>query len=81
MRSLTRVSVLMGPPLMGFWVVQPRPAPGPVRSQRWKHHTISKKALHKQGPMPTDRGLKVLKPPAPCAEQALHNARDRTAEP
>jgi hypothetical protein len=61
MRSLTRVSVLMGPPLLGFWVVfQSRPVPGPVRSQRWKRLTISKKALHKQGPMPTDRGLETI---------------------
>jgi len=71
MRSLTRVSVLMGPPLLGFWVVlQSRPVPGPIRIQRWKHHTISKKALHKQGPMPTDRGPQLLEPPALPAEQA-----------
>jgi len=70
MRSLTRVSVLMGPPLLGFCLLQSRPVPKPVRIQRWKHHTISKKALHKQGPMPTDRGLKSFKPPALLAEQA-----------
>jgi hypothetical protein len=29
--------------------------------------------------MLTDRNLKLLKPPAPRAEQALHDARDRTA--
>jgi hypothetical protein len=81
MRSLTRVSVLMGPPLLGFWVVQSRPVPGPFRSQRWKHHTTSKKALHQQGPMPTDRGLRQIKPPAPCAEQALCNTHDRTVSP
>ena len=27
-----------------------------VRSQQWGYHAISKKALHKQGPVPTDRG-------------------------
>jgi hypothetical protein len=35
-----------------------------------ENHAISKKALHKQGPMPTDRGLEMLQPPAPRAEQA-----------
>jgi hypothetical protein len=49
MRSLTRVSVLMGPPLLGFFVSR-------VAAAAVENHTISKKALHKQGPMPTDRG-------------------------
>ena len=70
MRSLTRVSVLMGPPLLGFCLLQSRPVPKPVRIQRWKHHTISKKALQKQGPMPTDHGLKLVKPPALLADKA-----------
>ena len=52
-----------GASLVGLLVVQSRPVPGPVRSQRWKHHTTSKKALHKQGPMPTDRGLKLASRP------------------
>ena len=58
MRSLTRVSVLMGPPWFGFLVPPP---PGPVRSQWWKYHTISKKALHEQGPVPTDHGKSRLR--------------------
>jgi hypothetical protein len=37
------------------------------------------KSPAKQGPLPTDRNLKLLKSPAPRAEQALHDARDRTA--
>ena len=57
MRSLTRVSVLMGPPWFGFLLPPP---PGPVRIQRWKYHTISKKALHKQGPVPTGHGQSRL---------------------
>src|SRR6185437_1343782 len=40
------------------------------RNQRRRHHTTSKKALHKQGPMPTDRGRGLLGPPALHAEQA-----------
>lgn len=39
------------------------------------------KALQKQGPVPTDRGLKLLRPPATCADQASGDACDRTAEP
>ncbi|CQD13492.1 hypothetical protein BN1232_02676 [Mycobacterium lentiflavum] len=57
MRSLTRVSVLMGPPLLGFSSSRNDRWLGPVGIQRWKRHTISKKALQKQGPMPTDRDL------------------------
>ena len=37
-----------------------------VRSQRLGYHTISKKALHKQGPVPTDHGKSRL----PNAEPA-----------
>ncbi|GFG75698.1 hypothetical protein MBOT_30630 [Mycobacterium botniense] len=76
MRSLTRVSVLMGPP----WVVVVVAA-GALRIQQSKYHAISKKALQKQGPVPTDRGLKLLRPPATCADQASGDACDRTAEP
>jgi hypothetical protein len=59
MRSLTRVSVLMGPPLLGFCRLV---ATGDWARgiQRWKHHTISKKALHQQGPVPTDHGSKRI---------------------
>jgi hypothetical protein len=31
--------------------------------------------------MPTDRGLRQIKPPAPRAEQAFCNAHDRTVSP
>src|SRR5262249_28061227 len=57
-----------GASLVGLlWSLRSRPGPEPVRRIRGgKHHTISKKALHKQGPMPTDRGLKLLEPPR-CA--------------
>ena len=68
MRSLTRVSVLMGPPLLGFFwsfvVTRARNRPEMHQEQWWKYHAISKKALHKQGPMPTDRGLNTQ---AACA--------------
>jgi hypothetical protein len=76
MRSLTRVSVLMGPPSFGF---QSRPAPGPRQDSAVKTPRHQQKGPAKQGPMPTDRGFKLLKPPAPRAEQALHHACDRTA--
>ena len=84
MRSLTRVSVLMGPPCVGLLgpsgSIQPsrRPAPGLVRSQQWKDHTISKKALQKQGPMPTDHGMSR---PRNALNRHYMNACDRTAEP
>jgi hypothetical protein len=63
MRSLTRVSVLMGPPgLKVSYCVAHATATWPVEeTQQWKHHTISKKALRQQGPVPTGQRLK---PPA-----------------
>ena len=67
MRSLTRVSVLMGPPLLGFYMSCGDDRLGRSGKQRRKSHTTSKKALHKQGPMPTGRGFE---PPAPGAEKA-----------
>ena len=71
MRSLTRVSVLMGPPLLGFHVFSGNDQRlGRSGFSRWEHHTISRKALHQQGPMPTDHGPKSIKPPALTAEQA-----------
>src|ERR1700719_370291 len=63
MRSLTRVSVLMGPPLLGFCGSR-------IAASAVENHTNSKKALHKQGPMPTDRGLELCQAPALPAEQA-----------
>src|SRR5947209_8054695 len=79
MRSLTRVSVLMGPPLLGLYRPPRAASPRARPESAVENHTISKKALHKQGPMPTDRGLNLPKPPALPAEQAF--ACDRTAEP
>jgi hypothetical protein len=70
MRSLTRVSVLMGPPLLGFYMSCGDDRLGRSGKQRRKSHTTSKKALHKQGPMPTDHGWRLLEPPALPAEQA-----------
>jgi hypothetical protein len=64
MRSLTRVSVLMGPPSLIFRQLPPPPAPWGVSGLGY--HTISKKALHKQGPVPTDHGKSRL----PNAEPA-----------
>ena len=81
MRSLTRVAVLMGPPLLGFYWSCCRYQSLTRPDQSVEHHTISKKALHKQGPMPTDHGLTPVKPPALPAEQASHDACDRTAGP
>jgi hypothetical protein len=63
MRSLTRVSVLMGPPWFGFLVAT---ATWFVQSQRLEYHAISKKALHKQGPVPTDRGRSRLRNAEPA---------------
>jgi hypothetical protein len=63
MRSLTRVSVLMGPPWVVFLVANDT---GPVRSQRWEYHAISKKALHKQGPVPTGHGNSRLRNAEPA---------------
>jgi hypothetical protein len=54
MRSFTRVSVLMGPPSLIFW--SSATVACSVGSQRLEYHAISKKALHKQGPVPTDHG-------------------------
>jgi hypothetical protein len=82
MRSLTRVSVLMGPP----WVQWPdsptlaggphrgptlspgslyfssRPSLGPSGIQRSNYTATSKKALRKQGPVPTGHGRSRLRP-------------------
>jgi hypothetical protein len=63
MRSLTRVSVLMGPPGLGVFLSPPS---WPVRIQRWKHHAISKKALRKQGPVPTGHGQSRLRAAEPA---------------
>ena len=67
--------------MLGFLGVVHDQRLGPLRIQRWKHHTTSKKALHKQGPMPTDHGLTLVKPPALPAEQVVHDACDRTVLP
>jgi len=64
MRSLTRVSVLMGPPSLIFRQLPPPPAPLGVSGLGY--HAISKKALLKQGPVPTDHGKSRL----PNAEPA-----------
>ncbi len=75
MRSLTRVSVLMGPPWVVFLVASEA---GSARSQRSEYHAISKKALLKQGPVPTGHGRSRLP-----NGQNRHSgcANDRTAEP
>jgi len=57
MRSLTRVSVLMGPPWFGFPGGPPDETPDCEGN-----HTISKKALHVAGPKPTDHGSRRLRP-------------------
>jgi hypothetical protein len=55
MRSLTRVSVLMGPPgLDGHSGCYRHLTHSEI--QQWKHHAISKKALRKQGPVPIGHG-------------------------
>jgi hypothetical protein len=64
MRSLTRVSVLMGPPSLIFSSIAT--ATCSVGSQRLGYHAISKKALLMQGPVPTDHGKSRL----PNAEPA-----------
>jgi hypothetical protein len=48
---------------LGFFVSR-------VAAAAVENHTISKKALHKQGPMPTDHGPWLHGPPAVAAEQA-----------
>jgi hypothetical protein len=58
MRSLTRVSVLMGPPSLIFRQLPPPPAPLGVSGLGY--HAFSKKALPKQGPVPTDHGKSRL---------------------
>ena len=63
MRSLTRVSVLMGPPWVVFLVANDT---GRVRGQRWEYHAISKKALRQQGPVPTGHGLSRLRNTEPA---------------
>ena len=75
MRSLTRVSVLMGPPSLIFRQMPPPPAPLGVSGLGY--HAISKKALLKQGP------CRPIAAKAACRTQNRHNwcASDRTAEP
>lgn len=46
-----------------------------------ERHTISKKALQKQGPMPTDRGLKRIQAVRAKRETGTSRCRDRTAAP
>jgi hypothetical protein len=60
---LTRVSVLMGPPWVVFLMTNET---GPVRSQRSEYHAISKKALLKQGPVPTGHGQSRLRRAEPA---------------
>jgi hypothetical protein len=55
MRSLTRVSVLMGPPSLAYIPV--RSNPERAGNSGGSTPTISEKALQMQGPMPTDHGL------------------------
>jgi hypothetical protein len=52
--------------------------PGLSGVSKWKHHTISKKTLQKQGPMPTDHGISR---PRNALNRHYMNACDRTAEP
>src|ERR1700744_2622043 len=78
MRSLTRGSVLMGPPYVVFQILTNT---GNRREQQEKNTPSAKKALRKQGPMLTDHGSQLLKPPASCAEQTPESAFDRTATP
>ena len=49
-----------------------------VQSQRFGNPRISKKALHKQGPVPTDHGISRLQK---MQNQHIVCAGDRTAEP
>lgn len=77
MRSLTRISVLMGPP----WVVFGRGRRSARPDAAALTPPTSKKALHEAGPIPTDHGLKSIKPPAHRTEQTVYTACDRTTEP
>jgi hypothetical protein len=63
MRSLTRVSVLMGPPWVVFLSASQT---GPAPSQLSEYHAISKKALRQQGPVPTGHGLSRLRNAKPA---------------
>jgi hypothetical protein len=79
MRSLTRVSVLMGPPWVGVVVLQSRPAPGPVRIRKWKTTPSAEKPRTSRAHADRSR-LEMIQAARVTAEQALDDACDRTAE-
>src|ERR1700758_31488 len=70
MRSLTRVSVLMGPPLLGFCrsSVAPTPHARPDSAVEAPHH--QQKGPAQAGPNADRSRLELPKPPARLAEQA-----------